>query len=213
MYSKPVFAPADTHEVYDFIDRTVFGTLVTKSPDSLVISHLIFMLDRSRGAHGTLVSHLSKANEHAHLILEGAESAAIFVGEHGYISSSWYPGYPVRDSAPTWNFSVVHCHGHPRALDADGATAHLRDAVGHLEQGRDQPWNIDELGDEGIARRVANIVAFELPIERLDAKFKLGQDERLPDTCAAIEHLRREGGCPLAVRMEEKNRHRDKSYK
>jgi transcriptional regulator len=213
MYSKPVFAPADTLEVYDFIDRTVFGTLVTKSPDSLVISHLIFMLDRTRGAHGTLVSHLSKANEHARLMLEGAESAAIFVGEHGYISSSRYPGYPVRDSAPTWNFSVVHCHGHPRALDADGATAHLRDAVGHLEQGRDQPWNIDELGDEGIARRVANIVAFELPIERLDAKFKLGQDERLPDTCAAIEHLRREGGCPLAVRMEEKNRHRDKSYK
>ena len=209
MYSKPAFAPANTHEVHDFIDRTVFGTLVTKSPDSLVISHLIFIVDRTRGPHGTLVSHLSRANEHASLILQGAESAAIFVGEHGYISSSWYPGYPVRDSAPTWNFSVVHCHGRPRALDADGATAHLRDAVRHLEQGRDKPWGINELGDEGIARRVANIVAFELSIDRLEAKFKLGQDERLPDTRAAIEHLQRDGGCPLATRMEEKNRHRN----
>lgn len=208
MYSKSVFAAADKREIHDFIDRTVFGTLVTKSPDSLVISHLIFMLDPGRGKHGTLVSHLSKANEHAGLILEGAESAAIFVGEHGYISSSWYPGYPLRDSAPTWNFSVVHCHGRPRALDADGAIAHLRRAVHHLEQGRDKPWDIDELGDEGTQRRVRNIVAFELPIERLDAKFKLGQDERLSDTCAAIEHLQRDGGCPLATRMEEKNRDR-----
>jgi transcriptional regulator len=144
---------------------------------------LIFMLDRTRGRHGTLVSHLSRANEHARLIPQGAESAAIFVGEHCYISSSWYPGYPVRDSAPTWNFSVVHCHGRPRALDADGATAHLRNAVRHLEQGRDKPWNINELGDEGITRRAANIVAFELPIDRLDAKFKLGQDEHARHAC------------------------------
>jgi transcriptional regulator len=208
MYSKPAFDPADTGEVHTFIERTVFGTLVTKSPDSLVVSHLIFMLDRNRGPHGTLVSHLSKANEHARLIEQGAQSVAIFTGEHGYISSSWYPGYPVRDSAPTWNFSVVHCHGTPHALDVQRANDHLRDAVRHLEAGRDQPWHIEELGDAGIARRVANIVAFELPVERLEAKFKLGQDERVADTCAAIERLKSEGGCELARRMEEKNRHR-----
>jgi transcriptional regulator len=208
MYTKPVFDPAGTQEVHTFIERTVFGTLVTKSPDSLVISHLIFMLERDRGQYGTLVSHLSKANEHARLIEAGAESAAIFVGEHGYISSSWYPGYPVRDSAPTWNFSVVHCHGRPQALDAQRATAHLRDAVRHLETGRDKPWRIEELGDEGIARRVANIVAFELPIERLEAKFKLGQDERLADTRAAIDHLQAHGDGELASRMAQANRNR-----
>ncbi len=208
MYSKAVFAPGGADEVHELIRRTVFGTLITKSPDSLVISHLIFMLDRDRGPHGTLISHLSKANEHCALIEQGAESAVVFVAEQGYISSSWYPGYPVRDSAPTWNFSVVHCHGRPRALDSSGTLAHLQQAVAHLEQGRERAWNMQELGDEGVGRRLRNIVGFELSIERLEAKFKMGQDERPLDTQAAIERLELAGACPLAMQMEQKNRNR-----
>ncbi|SOE95885.1 negative transcriptional regulator, PaiB family [Burkholderia sp. D7] len=208
MYSKPAFAPTGDAEVHDFIDGAVFGTLISRSPDALVISHLIFMLDRDRGTHGTLVSHLSRANEHCALVEQGAESAVVFVGEHGYISSSWYPGFPSRDSAPTWNFSVVHCHGRPRALDSGGSLAHLQRAVEHLERGRDAPWELKELGEAGIARRLAHIVAFELPVERLEAKFKMGQDERLPDTCAAIDHLEAAGACPLATEMAQRNRTR-----
>jgi transcriptional regulator len=208
MYSKPVFSPVGDDEVHDLIDRTTFGTLITRSPESLVISHLIFMVDRTRGPHGTLVSHLSRANEHSALVEQGAESAVVFIGGHGYISSSWYPGYPARDSAPTWNFSVVHCHGKPRSLDSEGTLAHLRQAVDHLEDGRDSRWELKELGDAGIARRIANIVAFELPIERLEAKFKMGQDERLSDTRAAINHLEATGACSLASEMAQRNKAR-----
>lgn len=205
MYSKGVFEPKEIGEVHDLIRRTTFGTLVTNGQNGLVISHLIFTLAPDEGPNGTLVSHLSRANEHSALIEAGSESAVVFMGEHGYISSSWYPANPVRDSAPTWNFSVVHCHGRLQALDRAGTLDHLRSAVSHLERGRVRPWKLEELGDAGIERRLAGIVGFTIPIDRLEAKFKLGQDERLPDTCAAIERLKLEGGCPLAEQMEQKN--------
>ncbi|MFC7064255.1 FMN-binding negative transcriptional regulator [Brucella rhizosphaerae] len=44
---------------------------------------------------------MARANPHSQLISEGRETVVIFNGPHGYISSSWYPEQPVRDSAPT----------------------------------------------------------------------------------------------------------------
>ena len=38
-------------------------------------------------------------------------------------------------------------------------------------------------------RRLPYILGFEMPIERIEAKFKMGQDERQIDTRAAIDKL------------------------
>src|SRR5690606_7955612 len=115
--------------VFDMIDRLTFATMITHGSRGLQASHLTFLVDRERGPHGTLVSHLAVANEHAELIAEQRESLVIFQGPHGYISSSWYPAAPVRDSAPTWNFAVVHCHGRPVPLGTSATARHLADLV------------------------------------------------------------------------------------
>lgn len=205
MYSKPIFEPEDRDEVYRLIDDLAFGTLVSAGAAGLVVSHLIFLLDRTRGQSGTLMSHLAAANPHCDAIRAGAPSVAVFEGPHGYISSSWYPGYPARDSAPTWNFSVVHAHGRPAVVDQKATIRHLDDVVAHMERGRDRAWQMKELGPGGMARRLPHILAFELPVERLEAKFKMGQDERRPDTLAAIDELRAEGRTDLAEVMARKN--------
>ena len=44
---------------------------------------------------------------------EAAQSIAIFHGPHAYVSPSWY-AEPAA-GVPTWNYAVVHAHGHDRA--------------------------------------------------------------------------------------------------
>ncbi|RUW63731.1 FMN-binding negative transcriptional regulator [Mesorhizobium sp. M7A.F.Ca.US.008.03.1.1] len=207
MYSKPEFAPLSQDEVFCLIEEAAFATVVTSGPQGLVVSHLPFVLDRVRGENGTLVSHLARANPQSALIAEGRETVAIFHGPHGYISPSWYPRNPVRDSAPTWNFAVVHCHGHPVSLDDHATAKHLLQLVDVLEKDRDDRWRMRELGPGGMERRVPHIIGFDLPIDRLEAKFKMGQDERLYDTSEAIRALEQNDPA-LATLMTAHNAHR-----
>lgn len=207
MYSKPEFAPLAPDEVFGLIEAAAFATVVTAGPEGLVASHLPFTLERSRGPHGTLVSHLASANPHSRLIAAGVPTLAVFHGPHGYVSSSWYPRGPVRDSAPTWNFAVVHCHGKPAPLDSQATARHLLRLVDVLEKDREDRWRMRELGPGGMERRLPHILGFELPVERLEAKFKMGQDERLYDTEAAIGALA-VSDPPLADMMSRHNAHR-----
>lgn len=57
-------------------------------------------------------------------------------------------------------------------------------------------------------RRMPHILGFDLPIGRLEAKFKMGQDERLYDTSAAIEKVGQSDPA-LAAMMETHNAHRN----
>jgi transcriptional regulator len=208
LYNKPEFAPLTPGEVFDMVDRLTFATMITHGRDGLQASHLNFMLDRERGPHGTLVSHMAVANDHAALVAEQLESLVIFQGPHGYISSSWYPAAPARDSAPTWNFAVIHCHGRPVPLSHSATARHLADLVTHMERGRPEEWRLRELGPGGMERRLPRILGFELAIDRLEAKFKMGQDERFLDTRAAIARLADGIDPELALLMEKHNRSR-----
>ncbi|TIN30295.1 MAG: FMN-binding negative transcriptional regulator [Mesorhizobium sp.] len=207
MYTKPEFAPLSRDEVFGLIEAAAFATAVTVGPQGLVVSHLPFVLDRARGENGTLVSHLARANPHSTLISEGRETVAIFHGPHGYISPSWYPRNPVRDSAPTWNFAVVHCHGHLVPLDYHATARHLLQLVDVLEKDRDDRWRMRELGPGGMQRRIPGIIGFDLPVGLLEAKFKMGQDERLYDTGGAIGVLEQTDPA-LATMMKAHNAHR-----
>lgn len=104
MYTKAEFEPLSREAAFALIEAAAFATVVTNGPRGLAVSHLPFVLDRARGESGTLISHLAKANPHSELIAEGRDTVAVFHGPHGYISSSWYPRNPVRDSAPNLEF-------------------------------------------------------------------------------------------------------------
>ena len=55
-------------------------------------------------------------------------------------------------------------------------------------------WKTYEIKREAITRRYKSILGFELHIERLEAKFKLGQDEPLKDALAVAERLEQRSG-------------------
>jgi transcriptional regulator len=133
----------------------------------------------------------------------------MFTGPHGFISSSWYPGRPAeggaRNNAPTWNFAMVHAHGKPQCMTDVGTAQHIMDLVEHLEKNRPMPWSVKELGPGGMGSRIPKILGFEIEITQLRAKFKMGQNEPLADTQAAIEHLAQGENPALALMMSQLN--------
>jgi transcriptional regulator len=50
-------------------------------------------------------------------------------------------------------------------------------------------WKTTELPEKAIMRRLNSIVGFELHVDRVEAKFKLGQDEPKRDALAVADHL------------------------
>jgi len=200
LYTKPVFQPATPGEAFDLVDDVVLGTLVTGTGTDLQISHPVFMADRARNR---LVSHVARANDHVPLIERGVPSTAILMDPGGYVSSSWYPAQPARDSAPTWAFRVVHFHGRLEPLPRAATARHLQDLVAHMEAGRPGRWRMAELGPGGLERRLPHILGYELVIERVEIRFKLGQDERPRDMTAAVREFRATGQDALADRIRQ----------
>jgi transcriptional regulator len=194
MFIPPAFRVGDRETLYQFIERYGFATLVSTRDGVPFASHVPLLLDR---AGPTLLGHLARANPHWEAFADGAESLAIFHGPHAYVSPSWYATAP---AVPTWNYAVVHAYGTPRLLTPDRTREVVDSAVRKYEESRPAPWP-NALPDEFRARLLAAIVGFEMPISRMEGKFKLGQNRPAADQAGMLDGLRGDG--PDAQRLAE----------
>jgi transcriptional regulator len=187
MLVRPCWRPESLDEILGLIEEHPWALLVSNGADGPLATNLPLLLRRSEGSHGILVGHLARANAHAAALLEAtAPSLAVFGGPYSYITPTWYPE---RDMPGTYYYTAVHCYGHARALDAARLEAELGSLNDRMEAGRPDGWRLDEIPHAEITRRLPAIVGFELEIERLEAKLKLGQDEPLKDVLAVAERL------------------------
>jgi transcriptional regulator len=207
MYLPQAFARTDVRELHAFLDRYPFGTLIVPGTPPEV-SHIPFVVDRARGgARGALVGHVARANP-IWRAFDGQRSVlTVFHGPHGYVSPAWYTS---RDEVPTWNYAVVHVHGSPRLLETpvDVRTA-LDGLVAANEQGRADRWSIEELSPQKYSELSQAIVAFEIPIDRLEGKFKLSQNRKPEDRDGAIRGLAERGSPDDLALVEIMNRTND----
>lgn len=183
MYTPTHFAVRDRELIFALIERWSFATLVTSQDDLPLASHLPFLLRRDQGAHGTLISHMARANSQWQQLRPDREALTIFQAEHGYISPSWYGQQP---SVPTWNYLVVHAYGRPRLIDDAAAMDMLEQVVGRHEAAYAEPWQMDRAY---ATRLLRGIVAFEIEITRLEGKFKLSQNRAGHDQQQVIAAL------------------------
>jgi transcriptional regulator len=186
MYTPLHFRIDDPALLHDLMRRFSFATLVTTHQGRPIATHLPFLVYADGGEYGRLVGHMARLNEQWRDFESGAEALVIFQGDHTYISPSWYEVHP---SVPTWNYMVTHAYGVPRILtdEADIREA-LRALVAMHEEGADDPWPMD-LPDEYLRNMMRGIVAFELPIARLEGKFKLSQNRSTRDRERVIATL------------------------
>lgn len=190
MYIPQAFRNDDQATLHAFMRQYSFATLVTGGADPFA-THLPLLLDGSRGPHGTLVGHFARPNPHWQLDHTLIGSVAIFHGPHAYVSPSWYrSGAP---AVPTWNYATVHAVGRLTVVDDPAFVADLLERMVAVYEGsRARPWT-NPLGPEATEKLIAAVVGFEMPIQGLEGKFKLGQNRKREDQIGAIDGLEAEG--------------------
>jgi len=185
MYLPPPFAIDDELEIERLMRCNPFGLLVTGGADGFPFATHVPMLAQRNERGLRIIGHIARANPQSATILAGAPALAVFTGAHAYISPSWYePPYP---QVPTWNYSAVHARGHLRA--AADPQAILAALTAHFEAAFPSPWEFARLDGTFVERQMRGITAFELNVERIDGKAKLGQNREAHDAAGAIVGL------------------------
>jgi transcriptional regulator len=174
MYTPREFEEQRLDVLHDAMRANPFAALVSGGEGGPVATHLPFILDPARGEFGTLRGHMARANRQWRAFAGGDEVLVIFGGAHAYISPSWYE---TDLAVPTWNYVAVHAYGTPEIIDDHAAAlALLRDQVATFEARFEQPWTADGLPGEWLDARARAIVAFEIPIARIEGKAKMSQN-------------------------------------
>jgi transcriptional regulator len=188
MYIPEEFVIDDRAQLHQIIRDNNFGALIGMVEGRPTATHLPFMLDADRGAQGTLLVHMARANPHWKSFGED-EVLVIFSGPHGYVSPSWYePG----NAVPTWNYVAVHAYGVPVLADGDADTVdHLRQLVDAQEARFEAPWSLDSQDPAFVTGMSKGVVAFEIPIQRLEGKAKLNQNRTPTNQARVVAALER----------------------
>ena len=202
MYIPKAFREDDIDALHAFMREYSFATLVTQQNGELLASHLPFLLDTGRGRdksgpYGTLIAHMARANPQWRTFAETQEALVIFQGPHAYISPSWYED-DIEQSVPTWNYAVVHAYGKPHLIEDTTALYTIVQALVQKHESHfEKPWTPHPL-DDYMQNKMRAIVGFEIPITRLEGKYKLNQNRSVNDQARVVAALEGNADPPSA---------------
>lgn len=192
MYVPAHFSIADRSFVREILAQGAFAALVTTIDGAPFATHLPLLHVEDGSPNGKLVGHVARANPHWKAFDGAGPSLAVFSGPHAYISPSWYA---TPAMVPTWNYVAVHATGRPRVLaEPAAAMAVLERLTATFEAGFERPWSIAGMPPGRAEAMLPGIVAFEMPVERFEAKGKLSQNRAAADVEGAASALERLGG-------------------
>ncbi|HEY4030687.1 MAG TPA: FMN-binding negative transcriptional regulator [Caulobacteraceae bacterium] len=199
MYLPPHFREDRIDVLHAAIRAHPLATLVTAGAAGLEANPIPFLVEEG-GPFGVLQAHLARANGQLAALREGSEALVLFQGPQAYVSPSWYATKAeTHKVVPTWNYVAVHCWGKPRVIDDP---AWLRALVGRLtvsrENGRAEPWAVEDAPADYVAAQLRGIVGLEIPIARIEGKWKASQNRSQADRAGVATGL---GDDPLAQVM------------
>jgi transcriptional regulator len=201
MYLPSQFTEERVPVLHDAIRRAKLGTLVTFGEAGLEASHVPMLIDPEPAPYGTLSGHVSRANPQWWRPAAGVQALAMFLGPDAYISPAWYATKRKTGKVvPTWNYVAIHAYGEVRFFeDAERLLRLVTRLTETHEARRPEPWAVSDAPADFIRGQLKGIVGFELPIVRLEGKWKMSQNRPAEDRAGAIEGLRREGGTEEAA--------------
>lgn len=194
MYTPPHFHEDRPEVLHALIREFPLAALVTATPAGLEATHIPFLL-----VDGVLRGHVARANPIANAA--NAPALAIFQGPQHYISPSWYETKKTDARVvPTWNYIAVHAHGAIRTFtDKDRLLAIVAALTAHFESGQPAPWSIRDAPPAYIDKLLHAITGIEIPIDRLEGKWKVSQNRPAPDRASVAEAL---AGHPMAAAIK-----------
>jgi len=167
------------------------ATLVTLGASGLFASHIPMVLEDDGSQFGVLQGHIARANAQWRDIVPTVDALAIFAGHQHYISPNWYPGTKEHGKeVPTWNYAVVHAYGPLKVVaDERWLLTFLNKLTNIHEAGSPIPWKVSDAPEDFIKSLLNAIVGLELPIQRLEGKWKVSQNRTEEERKGVIEGL------------------------
>jgi transcriptional regulator len=170
MYSPSYNQLEDRAEILEFMRANSFVVLVTGTGGELHASHLPVQVNPSDSSL-VLDMHMARANPQWQQFFDD-EVLVVFSGPHAYVSPRWYAE---EERVPTWNYAAVHAYGVPRVIDDKKRKYEAQRSLIAL---LDPQWlpRFDALPKEYVDRMLNGIVNFEIPVTRLQTRWKLSQN-------------------------------------
>ena len=190
MYIPGAFAEESPEAIADAIRSARIGELVTLA-NGVLEATPVPLLFEAAGPRGRLVGHLARANPQWRSVDPATEALAIFRPVDAYVSPSLYATKAEHGKVvPTWNYVTVHVHG-PLVVhdDVDWVEALVRRLTDHHEAGREPAWSVDDAPVAFTRAMLRAIVGIEVPITRIQAKWKLSQNRSEADIDGVVAGL------------------------
>ena len=115
---------------------------------------------------------------------------------------------------PTWNYVVVHAYGPLSAFDDPLLLEqHLRTLTNLQESRLPHPWSVDDAPADFFHSQLSGIVGIEIPLTRLEGKWKVSQNRSATDRAGVVRGLEASGtpahhrmACLVAAKDSKDNR-------
>jgi transcriptional regulator len=187
MYSPPYNRIEDRAELVAFMRANSFAVLVTGTGGALHASHLpVRVQEKDSGI--VLDLHMAKNNPQWKEFFDD-EVMVVFAGPHAYVSPRWYEE---KERVPTWNYAAVHAYGVPVVVpEKQKKYESQRRLVAEM----DPQWlpKFDALPQKYVDMMLEGIVNFEVPVARLETRWKLSQNRGRREMELIAEQLARSG--------------------
>jgi transcriptional regulator len=192
MYNPTHFREERLSELHGLMLEHPLALLVSHGAEGLVASPVPFLLYPDEGERGTLRAHVARANPHWKALAAATECLVVFQGEQGYVTPSWYATKRTTHKVvPTWNYATVHAWGAPTVHDDPAwLSRQLHDLTTLQEKARPRPWAVGDAPPEFVAMQMRAIVGIEIPVARLEGKWKMSQNRDEADRQGVVDGLR-----------------------
>ncbi len=199
MYQPPAFREDRLDVQHDLIRAHPLGLLITAGPGGLVANPIPFLV-AAAPPFGVLRAHLARANPQLDDLRAGAACLVVFQGPQHYVTPSWYASKAEHGRVvPTWNYATVHAWGTPLVHDeAPWLRRQIEDLTDRSEQARAQPWAVDDAPADFVAGQIKGIVGLEIPIARIEGKWKVSQNRPPADRAGVVAGLQAQGAIDMA---------------
>ena len=182
MYIPAHFAHDGRSDVLAVMREHNFATLVSMIDGMPFATHAPLLVHEDRAGKVRIEGHVAAANPHGAALADDAQVLVVFSGPHSYVSPTRYRS-PHR--VPTWNYIAVHAMGRAtRIADAKAKLAILARLIAVHEP--DFAARFATFDPDLRDSLVGAIVGFEIAVDRLESKFKLGQN-RLSDDLPSLQ--------------------------
>ncbi len=206
MYIPQHFEEPNISVMQTLIRDYPLATLVTFSGDGLNANHIPLHLQADESApYGCLRGHVARSNPLYRDIDPTTEVLAVFQAENAYISPSWYATKAQTGKVlPTWNYAAVPAYGVMRMVDdAAWLRRQLEAMTAQQEMKLPEPWSVSDAPADFTERLIGQIIGIEIPVTRLQGKWKVSQNQSAENRNSVIVGLNQSAKPAMAAMVAD----------